>query len=160
MKAGQTYSVEVELDFGDEEEARDFSVVVHGMEGGEVTVERSDGVASAKLPVIWRDVEAPSNAADNATDSSTDSSTDTSTDTPPRRPRRRLPPRRVARRSDWTSTDTATDTTTDTTTDTSTDDTAPISDDTFGNKISEELNARVKAYSQWDNFGVCGSGYE
>lgn len=131
MKAGQTYSVEVELDFGDEEEARDFSVVVHGMEGGEVTVERSDGVASAKLPVIWRDVEAPSNAADNATDSSTDSSTDT-----------------------------ATDTTTDTTTDTSTDDTAPISDDTFGNKISEELNARVKAYSQWDNFGVCGSGYE
>ena len=131
MKAGQTYSVEVELDFGDEEEARDFSVVVHGMEGGEVTVERSDGVASAKLPVIWRDVEAPSNAADNATDSSTDSSTDT-----------------------------ATDTTTDTTTDTSTDDTAPISDDTFGNKISEELNARVKAYLQWDNFGVCGSGYE
>ena len=131
MKAGQTYSVEVELDFGDEEEARDFSVVVHGMEGGEVTVERSDGVASAKLPVIWRDGEAPSNAADNATDSSTDSSTDT-----------------------------ATDTTTDTTTDTSTDDTAPISDDTFGNNISEELNARVKAYSQWDNFGVCGSGYE
>ena len=131
MKAGKTYSVEVELDFGDEEEARDFSVVVHGMEGGEVTVERSDGVASAKLPVIWRDGEAPSNAADNATDSSTD-----------------------------TATDTATDTTTDTTTDTSTDDTAPISDDTFGNNISEELNARVKAYSQWDNFGVCGSGYE
>lgn len=103
------------------------------MEGGNVTVERSDGVASDKLPVIWRDGEAPSNAADTTTD------TDTATDT---------------------AADTATDTTTDTTTDTSTDETTPISDDTFGNNISEELNARVKAYTQWDNFGVCGSGYK
>ena len=57
LKEGQTYSIELELDWADEEEARDFSVVVHGMEGGNVTVERSDGAASAKLPVIYRDGE-------------------------------------------------------------------------------------------------------
>ena len=54
LKAGKTYTIGVEMDWGDEEEARDFSVVVNGMGGGKVTVARSDGVASATLPVISR----------------------------------------------------------------------------------------------------------
>ena len=52
LEAGRTYEIVMEMNWDDEEEARDFSVVVHGMSGGTVTVTRSDGAASATLPAL------------------------------------------------------------------------------------------------------------
>ena len=54
LKAGKTYTIGLEMDWTDEEKARDFSVVVNGMGGGAVTVTESTGKASATLPVITR----------------------------------------------------------------------------------------------------------
>jgi hypothetical protein len=79
LKAGQTYAIEVEMDWGDEEEARDFSVVVNGMSGGTVAVARSDGVATAKLPVIWRNGKAPPNPAPITTTPAVPATTGTTT---------------------------------------------------------------------------------
>ena len=79
LKAGQTYTVEIEMDFGDEEVARDFSVVANGMSGGAVTVARSDGVATAKLPVIWRNGKAPPNPPPATTTPATPAATGTTT---------------------------------------------------------------------------------
>jgi hypothetical protein len=55
LKAGQTYTIGLEMNWDDEEKARDFSVVVNGMGGGVVTVTESTGKTSATLPVIYRE---------------------------------------------------------------------------------------------------------
>ena len=52
LEAGRTYEIHMEMDWEDVEEARDFSVVVHGMSGGTITVTKSDGTASATLPAL------------------------------------------------------------------------------------------------------------
>ena len=52
MFAGSTYTIEVEMDWRDEEEARDFSVVVNGMGGHPVSVRHVSGRQSDTLPVI------------------------------------------------------------------------------------------------------------
>ena len=54
LKAGTSYTVGLEMDWTDEEVARDFSVVAHGMGGGAVTLTKSDGAATASLPVLER----------------------------------------------------------------------------------------------------------
>ena len=56
----------MELDWTDEEVARDYSVVAHGMSGHTVTVERSDKKASDKLPAITRKGSQDSNKADDS----------------------------------------------------------------------------------------------
>ena len=62
VKAGTTYNIGLELDWSDEEIARDFSVVVHGMGGGGLTLTKVGGAASATLPVLERAGQEPNPA--------------------------------------------------------------------------------------------------
>jgi hypothetical protein len=53
MLAGETISVTVELDFSDPKAIRDWSVTAWGDKGA-ITVRHEDGLASDKLPVIYK----------------------------------------------------------------------------------------------------------
>ena len=75
MEAGETIEVDVQLDFNNENLARDWSVTAWG-DSGPLTVEHSTGIQSAQLPVAPPAGSTPDDGGDDGTDDGGDDGTD------------------------------------------------------------------------------------
>ena len=144
LKAGKTYTVNVELDWTDEEVARDFSVVAHGMSGHTVTIERSDKKASDKLPAITRKGSQDSNKADESSSggaSGGGASGGGASDGGASGGGASGGGASGGGASGGGTSDKG-------------------GDDTFSKVINKAFNKRVDDYQQWNNFGPCGAGHK